>query len=201
MSGRGAWLDVSALPKHSFGSHSLAWWATLGFIVIEGAMFAMLIATALYLRGVEPLWPPNTYAPPDLLWGTVNTAILVASVVPNHLLKQATQALDLRRIQVWLLVLNAISVAFLAVRWLEFSALGVRWDSNAYGSIVWFTLGFHTLHLLTDAAETAVMTVWMFRNPGPRRYVDVSDECIYWDFVVVVWMPLYVVLYWLPRWT
>ncbi|RIK92060.1 MAG: cytochrome C oxidase subunit III [Proteobacteria bacterium] len=177
------------------------WWATLGFIVIEGAMFAMLIATAVYLRGVEPDWPPNTYAPPDLFWGTLNTAILLASVVPNHLLKKATHALDLRGVQRWLLVQNGFAVAFLVVRAFEFGALGVRWDSNAYGSIAWFVLGFHTLHLLTDAAESAVLTFWMFQNPGPRRFEDVSEECIYWDFVVLVWLPLYAVLYWLPRWT
>ena len=35
----------------------------------------------------------------------------------------------------------------------------VRWDDNAYGSILWLILGLHTTHLITDFADTVVLTV------------------------------------------
>jgi heme/copper-type cytochrome/quinol oxidase subunit 3 len=33
-----------------------------------------------------------------------------------------------------------------------------------------------------------------------RRYTDVEDNAVYWDFVVLSWLPIYVLIYWVPRW-
>jgi heme/copper-type cytochrome/quinol oxidase subunit 3 len=44
----------------------------------------------LYLRSKAVEWPPNV-APPPLLWGTLNTAVLLASCVPNHFTKKAAE--------------------------------------------------------------------------------------------------------------
>jgi cytochrome c oxidase subunit III len=193
-------LDVSALPTHTFGARGLMWWATLGFMVIEGAMFAMLVATWAYLFAREPVWPPPPFEPPALLYGTLNTLLLLASVAPNHAARRAAEALDLRRTVGWLLVGSAVSIAFLALRGFELAYLNVRWDSNAYGSIVWTILGFHTFHLVTDAIETWVITAMLWGAPGARRFVDASEDCRYWDFVVLAWLPLYAIVYLVPRW-
>jgi heme/copper-type cytochrome/quinol oxidase subunit 3 len=37
------------------------------------------------------------------------------------------------------------------------------------------------------------------RHAQPRRFSDVTDNCFYWNFVVLSWLPLYFVLYWIPR--
>ena len=102
----------------------------------------------------------------------------------------------------WGLVgMTLLGIAPLVVRWFEFPALHARWDSNAYGSVTWFLLGLHTTHLITDLGDTIVLTVLMFPRHGykPRRFSDVSDNAFYWDFVVLSWLPIYFVLYWLPR--
>jgi cytochrome c oxidase subunit III len=200
VNGRARFLDVSRLPAHAFGGRDIMWWATAGFIVIEGSMFAMLFVTWRYLEGMEATWPPAGFAPPDLLWGTVNTAILLLSEWPNRRMKAAAERVDVRATQHWMVAADAFGVAFLAVRVLELATLNVRWDSNAYGSIVWTIMGFHTFHLLTDVIESVVMTVTMFRRPGPRHLTDVHDQTLYWDFVVLVWLPVYAVVYLVPRW-
>jgi hypothetical protein len=33
----------------------------------------------------------------------------------------------------------------------------------------------------------------------PRRFSDVTDNVFYWNFVVLAWLPLYVLLDWVPR--
>ena len=95
----------------------------------------------------------------------------------------------------------ALEFAVLGVRVLEFHALNTRWDADAYGSAVWMLMGLHTLHLATDTFDTAVLAVLMFTGPlEGRRYVDVSENALYWYFVVYSWLPLYAVIYWAPRW-
>ena len=37
------------------------------------------------------------------------------------------------------------------------------------------------------------------RHARDRRFVDVSENAFYWYFVVLVWLPLYAVIYWVPR--
>jgi heme/copper-type cytochrome/quinol oxidase subunit 3 len=196
----GAALEVGALPSFGFGDRSLMWWGTLGLIAIEGSVFALAVFSYFYLRSHSSQWPLDG-EPPVLLWGTLNTAILLASLLPNHWTKQAAERLDLRKVRIGLLVCLAMSVVFLGVRVLEFQALNTRWDADAYGSAVWMLLGLHTLHLATDTFDTAVLAVLMFTGPlEGRRYVDVSENALYWYFVVYSWLPLYAVIYWAPRW-
>ena len=195
----GAALDVAELPSFGFSHRSLMWWGTVGLMAIEGTAFAVAIVMYFYLRSHASAWPMST-PPPEWLWGTLNTVILLISMWPNHLAKQAAEKLDLPRIRLWILVCLAFGLAFLIVRIFEFGALNVRWDQDAYGSIVWILLGLHTVHLLTDTWDTAVLAVLMHTGPiEGKRYVDVSENSLYWYFVVFSWLPIYAVIYLAPR--
>jgi cytochrome c oxidase subunit 3 len=192
-------LDVSQLPSYAFGPRSLMWWGTMGVVAIEGMVFALAIAAYFYLWSHAREWPLGV-PPPDLKWGTLNTAILIASVLPNQMAKKAAEAHDLPRVRVLMVIAIAFAVVFIVVRFIEFGALNCRWDTNAYGSIVWTLLGLHTVHLLTDFFDTVVLAVLMFTGPiEGRRFVDAAENCEYWDFVVVAWLPIYAVIYWAPR--
>jgi heme/copper-type cytochrome/quinol oxidase subunit 3 len=91
-------------------------------------------------------------------------------------------------------------VTFAILRAFELSALNVRWDTNAYGSAVWMILGLHTVHILTDLFDTIVLAALMFKGPlEGKRFVDISENAMYWYFVVIAWVPLYAIVYWAPR--
>jgi cytochrome c oxidase subunit 3 len=192
-------IDVSNLPDYAFGHRSGVWWGTVGFIAIEGTAFALAIFAYFYLRSQLPAWPPGV-APPDLLFGTLNTVVLLASAVPNQWAKQAAESYQLGRVRLWLVVCLGFGLVFLIIRGFEFTTLNCAWDTNAYGSIVWVIMGLHTTHLLTDVVDTGVLTALMFtRHAHGRRFADVSENAFYWYFVVLVWLPLYAVIYWVPR--
>jgi heme/copper-type cytochrome/quinol oxidase subunit 3 len=192
-------LDVNDLPDYAFGPRGLIWWGTVGYMVIEGSVFAMLFASYFFLRFRANQWPPSPY--PDLTLGTVNLVIMLVSVVPNHLAKSAAEHFHLGRVRLWMVVSILFEVAFLVVRWFEQWRLGTNWDTNAYGSIVWVTLGTHTSHVVTDLADTVVVAALMFtRHTEPRRFVDVSENSRYWYFVIVTWVLVYLLIYWAPRW-
>jgi heme/copper-type cytochrome/quinol oxidase subunit 3 len=162
-------------------------------------VFALAIVSYFYLRALAPAWPLGV-PPPELAPGIVNTLVLLASCVPNQWTKKAAEAHDLRRVRIGMLACIAFAIAFLIVRIFEFRALNVSWDLNAYGSIVWLLLGLHTVHLVTDFGDTVVLAVLMFTGPiEGKRFVDVSENAVYWNFVVVAWLPIYAVLYWAPR--
>jgi heme/copper-type cytochrome/quinol oxidase subunit 3 len=194
-------LDVSGLAPGAYGHRSLLWWGTMGLIVIESTGFALAIAMYFYLRLRNTTWPPNL-PPPGLLWGTVNTLVLLASAVPNQLAKRAAEHVDLRKVRLWLVVCLLFGLVFNVVRVFEFMTLNCSWNTNAYGSIVWLLLGLHTTHIATDVVDTGVLTVLMFVGPiEEKRFVDVSENSMYWYFVVLTWIPVYGVLYWAPRLT
>jgi cytochrome c oxidase subunit III len=192
-------LDVSGLPSYRFTHHSLMWWGVMGLVAIEGMAFALTVAAYFYLWSQARTWPMSD-APPDLLWGTLNLVVVLISVWPNHLTKRAAENGDERRMKIGLAVCVLFGIVLLAVRALEFTTLNVRWDDNAYGSVVWVLLGLHTVHLATDVYDTAVLAALFHAgNIEGKRHVDVSENGMYWYFVVFSWLPIYAVIYWAPR--
>ena len=192
--------DASALPNYGFGSRSTTWWGVNGFMLIEGAGFALAFAAYFFLMAQEKQWPASAF-PPDLLWGTLTAALLLLSEIPNIWTKRAAEAMDMRKVRTGLIIMSLIALPIFVTRGIEFDHLNVGWDRSAYGSITWTILGLHTTHILTDLVDTLVLTCLMFSRHGdnPRRYGDVSDNAMYWNFVVATWLPMYVCLYWVPR--
>ena len=196
---RVAALDVGELPDYAFGNQSMLWWATVCMIAIEGTVFALAIGSYIFLKGRNQHWPPAVGVP-HLFWGTLNVVILLVSALPNQLAKNAAERFDLSKTRLWLAVALVLALAFNIIRFLEFGALNVRWDTNAYGSIVWALLGLHTVHVLTDFLDSSVLTALIFIGPvDEHRFVDVSENAMYWYFVVLSWIPIYAVIYLAPR--
>jgi len=191
-------LDVAELPEYAFGHKGLIWWGTTAFMIIEGSSFALLFVTYFFYRIKAPQWPAST---PALTLGTINLVVMLLSAIPNQLSKAAAEKFDVPRARLWLLVCFAFGVAFCVIRWFEFYTLRTRWDSNAYGSLVWVTLGTHLLQVITQVGETAVLSALMFTaHTEPPRLVDISENARYWYFVVLFAVPIYLLIYWGPRW-
>ena len=121
----GAALDVRELPSFGFGHRSLMWWGTQGLVLIESTIFLLAVLCWFYLRGQSELWPPDGHAP-DWLWGSLNTALLMLSLWPNHLAKQAAERLDLAAVRRWIVVMTLLGVAVLVVRAFEFMHLNTH---------------------------------------------------------------------------
>jgi cytochrome c oxidase subunit III len=193
-------VDVSPLPKFAFGHKGLVWWGTVGFMVIEGSMFVMALIVYFYLRLKVQEWPPSD-ANPGISFGTMNLALIVLSCVPNAIAKKAAESFNLSAVRLWLVVLTLIGIVAVVLRAFEYTQLNTRWDDNAYGSIVWVLLSLHTIHVATDVVDSGVLTALMFIGPvTDRRFVDVSENSLYWYFIVAWWIPIYLAVYWAPRW-
>lgn len=192
-------LNVSGLPTVVFSHRSLIWWGTIGLMAIEGTMFAIVVVSYFYLRTRVNDWPPGI-SPPNILFGAINTAIFVLSIGPNQWIKKVAEKGDLGKVRLGLLVIVAVGVVNLVLRYFEFQSLNCQWDANAYASVVWTLLGLHTVHLLTDWFDTCVLTTIFFTGPiDGKRFMDASENSDYWYFVVFTWLPIWFVIYFAPR--
>ena len=200
-------IDVSELPHHGFDTYDPVWWGNNLLLAIETSMFAILIATYFYLRQNFTLWPPPvaqltaTLRPlPELGYGTANTILLLLGCIPVVFSDLSARRDNRDGARVGLLISLIVGFAALVLRGFEFSAMYFRWDSNAYGSIVWFMLGMHMLHLMILTTETALLTVWIFRREFDMKHrVDIVAISVYWYWVVAIWVILYAIIYFTPR--
>jgi cytochrome c oxidase subunit 3 len=192
-------MNLSELPQVLYGTKSTLWWGILALIAIEGMVFALAIASYLYLRLQEAAWPPEGWARPGLLAGSVNLALAAISVWPARSTELRGRRLDKEATELplvlWVLVVGGMIVA----RGYEFGQLHVKWDSNAYGSIVWGLLALHTLHLVSSFGESVALAVYFFRHDIDRKHaLDLQVNAVYWYFIVVSWAILYVTVYFGP---
>ena len=193
-------LDVSHLPTSAFGARTPVWWAVWGLIVIEGTMFAMLVGAALYLRLDADTWPPAGTPLPGLTAATFNVGVLLLSLGPMVWVHRAAHRQGRIAVFVGLSVSVLFGLVAIALRLLEFRALGCRWDTHAYGSLAWSILGMHFGHLVASVLETALLAVlFMSRPVEAKHYGDAEVNALYWYFVVAAWLPLYVFVFFGPR--
>jgi len=200
-------IDVTHLPHHEFDTYDPVWWGNNFLLAIETSMFAICIATYYYLRQNFHLWPPplgQLTAPlnplPALGYGTATLILLVVSCVPMIWADLSARRGVRSGTVAGLLICLACAIAAIVLRSFEFGAVKFRWDSNAYGSIVWFILGLHMLHLITLTCETLLLTIWsLVREFDMKHRVDITALGIYWYWVTGIWLLLYGVVYLTPR--
>jgi heme/copper-type cytochrome/quinol oxidase subunit 3 len=188
-------LDVSDLPTVVFGSRNIVWLGTILFMLIEGAMMAMLYASYFYYRTRSSDWPPGVL-PPDLGWGIANTLVFVVSLAPAAWIRTRARVADVMGCRIGLLALGALGLVNIALRGFEFANLNCKWTANAYASTIWFLMGVHSAHLLTDTIETFVLGALAFtdRVEG-TRFADFDENSMYWYFVVGVALATNFIVY------
>jgi cytochrome c oxidase subunit 3 len=192
--------DLSTLPTVTFGHRDLMWWGTLGFMVIEGWTLLLIAVMYLYLRQNFNAWPPAGTPDPSLLIPSINLVVMLVSMMPAWIAARAAKRLDVRRARIWLTVLALVSLPVPVLRWYEFWALNTRWDQNAYATAAWTLVGVHTTLLALDVADTLGLAILYWVRRMPIRVVsDVADNSFYWYFMVLGWVPLYLIVYVGPR--
>jgi len=193
--------ELSGLPTSKFGTSSLTWWGILGYMVIEGVGFALTFAVYFYLMGHEQGWPPEGRAAPDILAGTIFTIVILLSEIPNTIIKKAAREGDVPTVRRLMALMVLVGAALLVIRAFEFNSLNCMWSDNAYASIIWTVLMLHAAHLATDWMDTFVLWALIMTPLGyePRRLVDVDENSLYWRYVWLLWIPIYLLIYWVPR--
>ncbi len=193
-------IDVSDLPPYEISSEAPLWWGQVFLAIIEGTMFCILIAMYFYIRLRMDRWPPPGIQLPPELWPAICTIVLILSCAGSYLASEAAKRddrLGMIRGLVLNLVLAGASMVCRAIAWRDWN---FKWTSTAYGSITWAILFLHTVDVGADLAFTAVLVLILITGRhGPRQRLGVHVDSIVWYFLVAIWIPLYVTVFWGPH--
>jgi cytochrome c oxidase subunit I+III len=226
-------IDASVLPAEALGSRTPAWYGNVLFMAIETTTVLLLLASYFYLWRNFPQeqWPPPRADKmpaierpvPDLLYGTLNILLLVATVPLAVVIDRACrrQFEELERLNVSkpeeapedvrpaarplavigglaLLILLGLVSCLLRVK--EFPALLFDWNDNAYASLVWTALGLHLVYVVIEVVEFLILAAWTaIYGLGENQAGDVILSAEYWYWTVAIGALIYGVVYWFPR--
>jgi cytochrome c oxidase subunit III len=194
-------MDVSDLPTEAFDARDLMWWGTLGFVVIEGFTLVLCAVAHVYLTENFPSWPPYGTRLPSLGAPTGQVIVMLGSLFVVRRLNRAAHARELATVRTLLTIATGISVVMVALRaWELTRSLNVRWDANAYGSAQWLVVGTHGTLLAIQLIEVAGMAAIFWLGPVEKKHFsDAADVAGYWMFIVLSWLPLFLLSFVVPR--
>jgi cytochrome c oxidase subunit 3 len=195
-------IDASRLPAHAFGVRNPVWWGVLWLVAIEATAMALLLVSAIYLRGDADVWPPSTVGASAFHLGLFEAALLAVSALPMALSVRAARRERLRPARAWLIVATVLGVALLVARAFEIPRVAFRWDSHAFGSVFWMVLGVHVTHVLTGVLENGMMIVLFFKGPVEKKhYADLEASALLWYLSIFEWAPALAIFYLAPAWS
>lgn len=193
-------IDVSHLPPYDISSQSPAWWGQVCLAIIEGTMFSILMACYFYVRLRMDVWPPPGDQFPHLLLPTLGLIPLLLSVPPAYFASKAAKEND-RRGMILNLALNLLfAIGYFVIRLFEWHSLNFNWKADAQGSYMWGFLALHTFDYVADMAFTFVLLLLVvIGRYGEKERLGVHVDTVVWYFLVGIWIPIYIVIYWGPR--
>ena len=192
-------LDVSGLPAYEISNRAPLWWGQLFMAMIEGSLFCILIAMYFYLRLSVDVWPPPGVPPLRLTMPSLALIPLLLSAGGSYAASEGAKK-DSRKLMIAGLAANLVlAIFFLVLRFTEWRTFNFTWASDIHGTIVWSILFLHTFDTIADLVMTAVLIVILVLGKhGPKQRLGVHVDSVLWYFIVLIWLPLYVAVYWGP---
>jgi cytochrome c oxidase subunit III len=193
-------IDVSHLPPYSISSQAPLWWGQLLLAAIEGMMLLLLIAAFLYTRLRMDVWPPPGDQYPDRLLPTLALIPLLLSCIGSYWADEAAKKDDRRGMVLGLLLNLVLAGIALWMRIVEWHQLNFNWKADIQGSYVWAFLSLHSFDYVADLVFTFVLLVTVaIGRYGQKQRLGVHVDSVVWYFLVGIWIPIYVVVYWGPH--
>ena len=189
------------LPATLNGLQAPVYWGMLALVAIETVVFATLLSSYFYLRLMSEEWPPAGVPHPKLLLPVINTIVLLTS---SGVVLWATRGLaqnNQRRLKIGLAIAIVLEGVFFTIKMVVSTGLPFSWSDHAYGSIFTSIDRLHSLHVVIAILMAVVAEILVFRGEfDAENRLGIQALNIYWQFVALIWLPVFVVLFLVPRW-
>lgn len=192
--------------------------ATLGmwaFLATEILFFGVLFAAYIFCRINHPDAFAEASRHTDMILGTLETALLLASSCAAALAVREVQ-LGGRRAATWLLLLTAsLGATFLILHGFEYVAEyhaglipGIRFTQTGphasavalFYCLYYFITGFHGLHVAIGIGVLLTMAWRTSRGAFDAHYhTPLELSALYWHLVDIVWIFVYPLIYLIGR--
>ena len=180
------------------GSKRLGMWL---FLISDALTFAALLISYAYLRLASSNWPaPFTTA--SLVKPILMTVILLFSGVTAVFAVAAMKQGNRRSTTNWLAATMFCGVGFLLLHvqewrhyWMvdQVTLSGNPWNVPLFGASFYVLTGLHMLHVAFGVLYLFVMTFAVWR--GKYSAEDVATCGLYWQFVDLVWIFIFPLVY------
>lgn len=178
------------------------------FLASEILFFGALFLSFTIYRQLHPQAMLEAARETNVVLGTVNTAILLASSVTMAVADKAAERGLKRHTLVCLAVTMALGISFLVVKGFEYRedlekhllpgpsfALSDAASQIFYG-FYWAMTAIHAIHLTIGIAAVALVFVRIQRNHlAFRQSATLPVLGLYWHLVDIVWIFIYPLLY------
>jgi cytochrome c oxidase subunit 3 len=190
--------------------------ATLGmwtFLATEVLFFGAMFMSYIVYRGTYPQAFAEASHHTIVLYGTINTAILLTSSLTMALAVHAARENNVKWLFRFLAITLVFALAFLAVKGLEYheDVKEYLWpgphfrpelppQAQIFWVLYWIMTGVHALHVTVGIGLLSTMA-WMTsqRKFSDAYYTPVEMTGLYWHFVDIIWIYLYPLLYLIHR--
>jgi cytochrome c oxidase subunit III len=159
------------------------------------------MAIYFYLRLSVDVWPPPGTQLPHIAAPTLALLPLIMSCAGSYWASEGAKKNDRRAMIVGLAANLLLVFIFLALRFREMQTLNFKWNTDAHSTIFWSILFLHTVDVVADLVMTVVLAVAVaVGRYGPKQRLGVHVDSVVWYFLVAIWIPMYLVIYWGPHW-
>jgi cytochrome c oxidase subunit III len=206
-----AWLQEQFdTPAQQKEASRLGMWA---FLATEIMFFGGLFVGYIVYRTTFPHGFAEASRHTNILYGTVNTAILLTSSLTMALAVHAAERGARKPLVRNILLTILLAAGFLGVKALEYTedfrehlvpgpgfALQSGGGQELFFYFYWAMTGLHALHVLIGIGLLSTIGLMAARGRFSAEYhnpVEVSG--LYWHFVDIVWIYLYPLLYLIGR--
>ena len=185
------------------------------FLVTELMFFGGLFTGYAVYRSNYPLAFANASRHLPVVFGAINTAVLICSSLTMALAVRGAQ-LGKRKVLIgFLLVTMLLGSVFLGIKAVEYShkfhenlVPGTAFifegphapQAQLFFSFYFTMTGVHALHMIIGIGILAVLVVRSWRGRfSPDYHTPVELTGLYWHFVDIIWIFLFPLLYLISR--
>jgi len=149
----------------------------------------------------------------DLLFGTINSVILLTSSLSVALAVRAANLNNSRPVLRWLTITLMLAASFLIIKAFEYHkdiadhlvpgpnfTTTLPPHAQTFFWLYWAMTGLHAVHVIVGMSVLAVIALLVGRQKNlPAKRTTIELAALYWHFVDIVWLYLYPLLYLVNR--
>jgi heme/copper-type cytochrome/quinol oxidase subunit 3 len=181
-------------PDTGFTNPKLGLWL---FLASEVMLFGSFFSSYALLRYSAPAWPDQS-AVLSVPLASVNTVVLILSSLTMMMAARERELPRVRRFIGATLLLGTVFLGIKTFEYVDKISHGLLPATNNFLGLYYTMTGLHALHVLGGIAVLAYLAgpgAGMSRSQPGRFTGRVEVAGIYWQFVDVVWLFLFPVLY------